>query len=231
MYCKLTNEYNRTRDGFTNCLQWGVGITHEASGYGHTLYSDKWIYCYADPLIAVLRDCQEGRYCPFAHLWECLGEGEHLSDGLKWGFKKLTTLRELPLPKVTPEQRVHWGILCSLEVYKEQRYAKWAAAWLRGAGRKDGKAIQKVAHAAFDDPNASHEAGNAACYAAMAAQGAAKCTTAPLSATISTNAAKAAGCAAAAKAAKAYSPAIDFAALAHRAVEEEKLVHVPEELS
>jgi len=230
MYCKLTNEYNRTRDGFTNCLQWGVGVTHEASGYGHTLYSDKWIYCYADPLIAVLRDCQEGRYCPFAHLWECLGEGEHLSDGLKWGFRRITTLRELPLPKVTPEQRVHWGILCSLGVYKEQRYAKWAAAWLRGAGRKDGKAIQKVAHAAFDDPNASHEAGDAACYAAMAAQGAAKCTTAPLSATIS-NAAKAAGCAAAAKAAKADSPAIDFAALAHRAVEEEKLVHVPEELS
>jgi len=218
MYCKLTNEYNRTRDGFTNCLQWGVGVTHEASGYGHTLYSDKWIYCYADPLIAVLRDCQEGRYCPFAHLWECLGEGEHLSDGLKWGFRRITTLRELPLPKVTAEQRVRWGILCSLEVYKEQRYVQWAQRWLRGTGRKATTSIQKIIYAAYDDTHGSPAAAMAAYHAAMAAYSIAKCAVVPLITTMS-NASKAAGHAA--DAAEVDGPVIDFAALAHRAIAED----------
>ena len=215
---KLTNERNCTREGHPNCLQWGAGITHEASGSGKVLCTDGWIHCYADPFVGVMRDCHGGRYGLGAHMWECLGEGKHLSDGLKWGFRRITTLRELPLPKVTAEQRVRWGILCSLEVYKEQRYVQWAQRWLRGTGRK-ATTIQKIIYAAYYDTHGSPAAAMAAYHAAMAAYSIAKCAVVPLITTMS-NASKAAGHAA--NAAEVDGPVIDFAALAHRAIANEQ---------
>ena len=136
VFYKLTDKDGRTKAAYTNALQWGVGISHAATGKaGQPLCSDGYIHCYDHPLVGVLRDCQDGRYGPGARMWECWGEGEFLAEDLKCGFRRLTILREIPLPVVTPQQAVRWGILCSQEVYHEKSYVRWATGWLDGTER------------------------------------------------------------------------------------------------
>jgi hypothetical protein len=68
-------------------------------------------------------------------LWEAEGEIALNDKGLKVGCVTLTTVREIPLPTVTTEQRVRFGILCALEVCSEPSFVKWANAWLDGSDR------------------------------------------------------------------------------------------------
>ena len=221
---KLTNERGRTRERYPNCLQWGKNVTHEAAGPpGQRLSTDSWVHCYAHELVAAMRDCQDGYYGPNARLWQCTGEGAQLSDGLKWGFRRITTLQEVPLPEVTAEQRVHWGILCSLQVYKEQGYTKWAMGWLNGTERHQNAA--RIANTAYNDANVSQEAARAAYYAALAAQEASKPFMERMRWTPS-YVAKTAGYAAAAVtiAAKTTASVVDFGALAEKAVKDELTV-------
>ncbi len=46
-----------------------------------------------------------------------------------------TVVKELPLPAVTPVQKLAFAILALAEVYHEPRYQKWAGKWLSGADR------------------------------------------------------------------------------------------------
>lgn len=131
---KLTTSTGLTRAGERNEMKWGPGITHEAQGSGTELCSDGFIHAYTSPLLAVLLN---SIHADIANplLWECEGEVLLSDHGLKVGCKKLTTIRTLPVPIVTQEQRVAFGILCALEVERDAVFAKWARKWLSGEDR------------------------------------------------------------------------------------------------
>src|SRR6185503_6350169 len=47
----------------------------------------------------------------------------------------LTTIKEIPLPVISLEQKVKFAILCGLEVCSEPSFVGWANAWLDGSDR------------------------------------------------------------------------------------------------
>jgi len=119
---KLTDANDRTHNG----CQWGPNVTVETSGEGE-LCGEGFTHWYTNPLLAVLLNLTHANFdLSTAHLWE--GEGEIVKDdsGLKVGCAKATTLRRIPVPEVTDEQRVKFGILCSLQVPQEMAYVEWA---------------------------------------------------------------------------------------------------------
>ncbi len=143
-YYKLTNQFDQTYGG----CQWGKNITHTASGKGE-LCTKGWIHYYNDPLLAVfLNPIQADYNLKKAHLWECKVKGKIKGDsGLKFGATIVKTIKRIPLPKVTTEQRIKIGILCALKVYKKEYFVEWAKNWLSGKDRTEtmAKATDKLA--------------------------------------------------------------------------------------
>lgn len=132
-YYKLTDEHDRTYGG----CQWGENVTVETSGEGD-LCDPGWTHWYTDPLLAVLLNPIHGDYdLTTAHLWESPEDqvAEKFDHGLKVGCKRGTTVRRIQMPEVTMTQKVAFGILASLEVYKVPDYVAWATAWLSGEDR------------------------------------------------------------------------------------------------
>lgn len=128
---KLTDEKGKTYGG----IQWGEGVTHTAGGEGG-LCGPGWIHAYTHPLLAVLLNPMRGVFDPGTmRLWECEGEVGKTDYGLKVGCIRLTTLREIPVPNVTPEQRVRFAILCARGIYHEPGWNAWAEGWLAGTDR------------------------------------------------------------------------------------------------
>lgn len=164
---KLTDENNQTR----NKTQWGENVTHETDGSGD-LCGPGWLHAYSDPLLAVLLspihyDFNKPR------LWEAQGKGISKDDhGLKLGFTKLTTLREIPLPKVSTEQRVRFAIYCVLEVCKEPAFVSWAEKWLDGSDRILMSAQAAQAAQSAEESAAVWAAERAAAWATEAASAA-----------------------------------------------------------
>lgn len=133
---KLTDENGQTCGG----MQWGENVTHAATGDGEELCSDGWIHVYDNPLLAVLLNPIHANF-KNPRLLECECSGDTLDDrGLKRGYKTVTAVREIPLPEITIEHRVRFGILCALEVYAEPSFVVWANAWLDGTNRTDAAA-------------------------------------------------------------------------------------------
>jgi hypothetical protein len=133
---KLTRHNLQTREGF----QWQLGVKATTDGNGE-LCSAGWLHYYDHPSLAVLlnpihADIDNPR------LWEVEAGGQHKKDnGLKGGCTEMTLLREIPLPWITVVQRIAFGILCALEVYKEDSFFCWAQNWLSGKDRS-GKAAR-----------------------------------------------------------------------------------------
>ena len=169
--------------------QWGEGVTHTATRRGTKLCTAGVIHAYRDPLLAVLMDPAHGDFGPHGVLWEASGEIV-VDDATKVGCKKLTTVRQIERPAVSTEQKVAFGIFCALEVCTEPGFVEWAHKWLDGSDRSPAAALAVYA-AAY---NAAY---NNAAYAANAA-----------------NAAYAAATYAA-----RVDKQIDFATLAHKAME------------
>jgi hypothetical protein len=141
-------------------------------------------------------------------------EGEiAISDGTKVGSQCLTVVGTFDLPLIQLHQRVAFGILCSLMVYKEQSFTIWANDWLSGADRSDISAAAHAAHAAH--------AVHVATYAAHAAH-AVHVATYATAAYAAAYAAHVAASYAAAYADAVYATAtayyIDFQSLAERAL-------------
>jgi hypothetical protein len=137
-YYKLTDENDRTHG---DC-QWGENVTYETDGKGD-LCGPGWTHWYTHPLLAVLLNPSHGRFdLTTAHLWESPENqvAEKFDCGLKVGCKRGTTARRIPLPEVTLIQKIAFGILCSLAVYKEQSYVTWAESWLSGEDRSANRA-------------------------------------------------------------------------------------------
>ena len=137
IYYKLTDAAGQTHDN----TQWGPGVRHEATGpLDGPLCSSSWIHVYTDPLLAVLLNPIHAQF-ERPQCWEVQIDGETKPDhGLKVGARGVTTTREIPLPDVTLDQRVRFGIICALAVYTSKAFAQWAHAWLDGSERSEAAA-------------------------------------------------------------------------------------------
>jgi len=163
---KLTDRDGYTRRGKKGESKWGEGVTYEAVGGGAELCTKDVIhYCddlalalFMNPVHADLKD-------PL--VWEAEIRESCASDGLKGGAKRLTTLRIVEAPTPTTEQRVGFGILCSLELPQSGSYVKWANCWLDGSNRSRGVAAA-AARAAARAARAAEAAARVARAAAAA---------------------------------------------------------------
>jgi len=202
---KLTDKDDRTQGG----CQWGPGVEHSGTGEGE-LCGPGWIHAYEHPLLAILHNPIHANFDPTTmHLWECEGEISKRDGQIKCGCKTLRTIREMPVPAVTLEQRVKYAILCALKVNTDAGFSAWAAAWLSGQDRT-GQSAERMAWAA----RAAADAARAAEEAADAAEAARSALAAAWAA------ADAADAAAWARAARAAAEAAARALLAARAAEE-----------
>lgn len=155
---KLTDPDGLTFGG----TQWGEGITHHTNGEG-TLCGPGWLHFYNHPVLAVLLDFIHVGFGPYALLWEAEAEGRFLGDnGLKFGCTKLTTLRQIPKPKVSPEKCAEFAIRCAVSVHKDVAWRRRATKWL--------DRIDKSAHYPAAEIDAARYADAAARYAACAAR-------------------------------------------------------------
>ena len=129
-YYKLTDEYGRTHGG----TQWGPGVTHRAEGKGQEFCTKDFIHVYDDPLLAVLLSAVHANFRQL-RLWRCRVRDVDSDRGLKFGVKVCTTVEEIPVPQITTEQKVRFGILCALKVCHKARWVQWAHNWLSGRDR------------------------------------------------------------------------------------------------
>jgi hypothetical protein len=150
-----------------NNTQWGENVTHETDGAGG-LCGPGWLHAYEHPLLAVfLNPIHVGFSDPV--LWEAKGNVERNDNGLKCGTRKLTTLRIIPLPEVTPVNRVAFAILCAKEVCKDANWNAWADEWLSGEDRSESAADAAEDAAEEAASRAAAAAAEAAAAAASAA--------------------------------------------------------------
>jgi hypothetical protein len=108
---------------------------------------------------------------PGAILWEAEGDVV-IDDGTKVGCTRLTTLKQIPIPTITPEQRVTFALKCALHVYKEPSWVAWAQAWVANTNRDAdaaNAAADAAAAAAATNAAAATAAVAASYYAAVAA--------------------------------------------------------------
>jgi hypothetical protein len=139
MLIKLTDANGQTRGG----TQWGPGVTNKATGKpGQELCTDGWIHAYEHRLVAVLMDPEHGNFGATARMWEAEGRVGKRDGQLKCGCLSLTTVREIPLPQITIEQRVRFAIACSWPGYDDAKWRTWARKWLSGEDRSAASAAR-----------------------------------------------------------------------------------------
>ena len=116
----ITDEHDRTNDG----RYWLPGATHHVSGKGG-LFGSGWFQCYMNPLFAAflspISDCPEN-----PHLWLVQGKVEITQKGLIVGCRKLTAMRQVPLPILSNDQRIELAIAASKNAYPEEFFVSWA---------------------------------------------------------------------------------------------------------
>lgn len=132
---KLTNQNRFTR----NQTRWGRRVTHKTDGKGE-LCGPGWLHYYNDPLLAVLLNpIHAGFSNPM--LFEAKAEGKiKRNRGLKFGCSKLTTIKQIPLPVITPEQRICFAIACVSQVCFLPAFVHWSHSWLSGEDRTENSA-------------------------------------------------------------------------------------------
>ena len=158
-YYKLTNQNMETHGGF----QWQIGKQEEIKTKGGDLCSKDFFHCYNNPLLAVLLNPIHADI-PEPRIFSIDVGGESRNDnGLKFGFKKMTLVKELTLPTITNTNKVAFVIYFVLEIYKDPQFVTWATNWLTTPDRS--------AKAPYT--TASHAAPQAAAYAARTAAAAA----------------------------------------------------------
>jgi hypothetical protein len=215
---KLTDKNGQTWGG----TQWGPGVSHSGTGTGE-LCGPGWIHAYEHPLIAVLLNPIHANF-PNPRLWEAEGEIAIRDGQIKCGCATLTTIREIPLPKITTEMRVRFAVLCAKEVCACRTWNAWADKWLSGEDRSEAAdaaaAAREAEAAAWAADAAAREAGaaEAAAYrsAQAAAAAAARSAQAAAAAAWAARAARAAAWAAWAAEAAAYRSAQAAEAAAYR---------------
>jgi len=129
---KLTDEKMQTYKGF----QWELNKTYTTSGEGE-LCGPGFLHSYEHPLLAVLHNLLHADFdLDTARLFEAEASGTILKDNqLKMGSSQLTLTKEIPIPNITLEQRIKYGILCVREVCSDRDWNIWADKWLSGQDR------------------------------------------------------------------------------------------------
>ncbi len=198
---KLTDKQMRTHGGY----QWALNEKRTASGEGE-LCGPGWLHLYTHPLLAVLLNPIHACLAPKTmRLFEATAGGRFKHDhGLKFGATEVTLLREIPVPEVTTNQKIRFGILCVKQVCTEEKWNRWADAWLDGSDRS--KESAEAAEAA--------SASAAAAWSADAVRAAAAWSASASRAAAAWSASAAARAAAEAAAKKS----LDLIALAQQAV-------------
>lgn len=136
---KLTNQDNTTYNGTI----WGENVSRTTNGEGPLCWTG-WLHFYIDPYLAVLLNPIHANIRPNPKLWEAEAQGQFKYDrDAKGGCTHLTTLKEIPLPQITPEQKVKFAILCTkmslseTDIYYNQGWLQWADDWLSNKHRKN----------------------------------------------------------------------------------------------
>ncbi len=222
---KLTEKDGTTKGG----MRWEVGKTNYVA-FGQLdkpakLCTNTVLHAYTSPLLAELMNRAHGAFKdPLC--FEVEGEVV-ATDGTKVGCRKLAVTGTFELPVLTTVQKVAFGILCALEVYKESSsFVIWAENWLSGKNRS-----YKTAAAAADAADAAPGYAAHAAYAAASVASDYAAYSAAVGADDAIDDAAAAAYAADADAVAAYAAdaavsssssavrGIDFQALAEKALE------------
>jgi hypothetical protein len=130
---KLTDENGKTK----NSTKWSVGATIYAEDRDPShimLCSNPVLHAYEDPLLGLMINPIHSNI-KNPRLFIVKGKVVANNKGLKCGCKSLTVLEELPVPQISLEQRIAFGIYSALKVYKEEPFVKWANDWLSGKDR------------------------------------------------------------------------------------------------
>lgn len=152
---KLTNRNNESRGGISRIrrrfkkrksgsrkrvpmvvsshMKWGPGIAHSARGKGNRLCTNNVIHAYIDPYLAVMFDSHHGRYLQkkSAKMWIARGVVV-AGDPEKVGVKKLTTIRKVKMPKVSPKKKKEFLARLMLLHTKSKALKEWCRKYLRG---------------------------------------------------------------------------------------------------
>lgn len=167
---KLTDQKGQTYGG----TQWGERVTHRARGSKDgPLCSGSWIHGYESPYLAVLMNPIYGDFKD-PLLWEFKGGRVSKTDGTKTGWRSGTTIRRIPLPLFTMNQRIAFGIFCAKEVYKGREWNAWAYAWLDGIDRTGAAAVEALGAEAWAWATSVEARAAAAAGAALEAAWAAR---------------------------------------------------------
>jgi hypothetical protein len=169
-FYKLTDENMQTYNNTQWVLnEWQSPASPDATA---NLCSKAWLHGYIDPVLAVLLNPLHANFDK-PRLFEAEAEGEIKYDGqLKFGCQRMRIIKEIRLPKLTPEQRVKFAIFCALEVYQDSDFVTWANNWLNGSDRSAKSAKKAYYAASYAAYNATYAAYYAASWAYNAASNA-----------------------------------------------------------
>ncbi len=145
---KLTDPDGYTRRGEAHGTLWGEGVRHEATGTGG-LGSPGVIHQYNSPeLASFFNPIHANIEHPIC--WEAEAGRTVEHDGTKGGSRWLRTLRKVPLPTLTTEQRVEIAIRVALwhRDALPPAYITWAERWLSGEDRSAEAAEEAADEAA-----------------------------------------------------------------------------------
>jgi len=167
--------YKLTEQDLTtyNDTKWVLNEWKETSGLGE-LCTGGWLHCYTHPLLAILLNPIHANITN-PKLFKCEVEGECLTDyGRKEGWTRMRIIEEMEIPQLSLINKVAFGILCALEVYKDKKWVTWANNWLENKDRSKESADADAADAAaaryaYYAASAAYAASDAARYAADAA--------------------------------------------------------------
>ena len=140
---KLTNQNMQT----ANNTQWGEGVTHTATG--PLEMCENGFHAYPDPLMAVFMNPVHANI-KNPKLFDSIGSGDKINGGTKLCFEKFTTVKEIPVPQLSTEQRVEIAIrlVLATQTNLSESYKAWAENWLNGTDRTNESAAEYAARAA-----------------------------------------------------------------------------------
>lgn len=123
MFYLITNQENHS---WRNIL-WQENTTNEDDNpnYYFSVYKSLQVAKYMYPAYEGYLIGKEG-----PKIWEAHAENPTQEDGIRAKFPKLTTIKELTLNLPTKEQRITFGILCSLNLVQNPIYREWAINYL-----------------------------------------------------------------------------------------------------
>ena len=158
---------------------------------GNKLCSTDVFHCYESPELAVFMNPSHAGFAT-PRLFKARCTKIVTDDKTKQGTKKMTLIKELKLPIITNEQRIHIAIVCALLVYKEPNFIVWAEGWLTKKDRSTRTAMAAEANAnatSYAATSAATSAANARAANARAAEAYAMAANATKAATYAAKAA------------------------------------------